>query len=279
MLVFMTKRIVLCADDYGQAPEISQGIITLLTNGRLTAASCIVNTDYWPDHAKGVAPFYTQADIGLHINLTEHQPLSERYIQAHGNQFYPVNTLLRKAFLGKLDGAAIESELYAQINRFYEYAGFWPRFVDGHQHVHQFPIIRDALISVYERCLRQQGAYVRLVNTRIRLADWLTDIKKIVIYASGTAALKRLLDKNKIPYNQSFNGIYSFSRSNQYPVLFKRFLEEAGDGGLIMCHPGMFSERSADPLAKTRYEEYQYLMGAQFLTDCRTHGVVLQRFA
>lgn len=275
----MTKRIVLCADDYGQAPEISQSIITLIINGRLSATSCLVNSPYWMEHAKLLIPFKSQVDIGLHFNLTEGNAISKRYIEIYGAKLSSLPTLLRKAFLRKLDSEAIEAECQAQIDRFTEAINFLPNFIDGHQHVHQFPVIRDVFIRVYKQRLRQQNSYVRWVNEKIKLTDLRKNFKKIVIRATGSNALKKQLEYHHIPHNQSFAGIYSFSKVGQYGKKFQRFLHEIEDGGMIMCHPGLASASTEDVIAEARYEEYQYLGDSQFLMDCYAADVTLNRFA
>ena len=38
-------------------------------------------------------------------------------------------------------------KLITQWNHFIEATGKTPDFVDGHQHVHQFPVIRDVLVE------------------------------------------------------------------------------------------------------------------------------------
>lgn len=93
----MKKRIVLCADDYGQAPAISQGILNLLDKKRLSATSCIVNSPYWEAHSQWLTQFIQQADIGLHLNLTEGKPLSAEYNQHYGTDFQPLSRLLCRA--------------------------------------------------------------------------------------------------------------------------------------------------------------------------------------
>lgn len=273
------KRIVLCADDYGQAEAISQGILSLIEKGRLSATSCMVNTQFWPSHAKRLMPFVNQVDLGLHFNLTEGKAMSEQYIALHGTELMPLRTLLGKAFLGKLNQAAIEAELHTQIDRFVSAVGFLPRFIDGHQHVHQFPIIRNALIKVYEQRLCQENVCVRLVNTKIKLKDFANGFKKIIIQATGVKALRNLLKQHKICYNQSFAGIYTFSQASHYNQLFYRFLSEIGDGGLIMCHPGLLSSSTEDNIAKARYEEYLYISSSQFLEDCKRHRIQLETFS
>src|SRR5688572_11966045 len=112
----MKKRIVLCADDYGQALAISEGIVNLLSAQRLSAVSCIVNTVSWGDHAKWLLPFHPQTDIGLHFNLTEGKALSEQYIEIHGRQFLPLSQMLWRALGRKLNKSAIEAECHAQID-------------------------------------------------------------------------------------------------------------------------------------------------------------------
>jgi len=272
------KRIVLCADDYGQAEAISQGIITLIQNGRLSATSCMVNSPLWPAHAKRLLPFQPHIDLGLHFNLTEGKALSARFVEAYGENLFSLSSLMGRSFLRKPDIAAIEAECEAQLERFIEALGCPPNFIDGHQHVHQLPVVRTALVNVYEKHLRPYKTYVRLVGEKPKLGDLMSDLKKVVIYASGTKALKRLLEQNQIPHNNSFAGIYSFSKAYQYKTLFPRFLEKVDDKGIIMCHPGLPSSESGDAIAEARYKEYQYLSGNQFLIDCHRKGVTLGRF-
>lgn len=274
----MTKRIVLCADDYGQAPTVSRGIITLIQNGRLSATSCMVNTNLWQEHAKWLLPYQGQIDVGLHINLTEGEPLSKQFLNKYGSRLFPLTTLMRRAFFRALDEKIIEAECEAQIHRFEQALGFLPRFIDGHHHVHHLPQVRSALLKVYEKHLRSQKTYVRLAQEKLNPTEFISDFKKVVIYASGTKALKALLVTHKIPHNQSFAGVYSFSKGPSYKEVFPLFLRKIDDGGLIMCHPGLSCPESEDSIAKIRYEEYRYFFSGQFLEDCIDHGVMIKRF-
>ena len=219
----MKKRIVLCADDYGQAPAISQGIIALIKAKRLSATSCMVTSLDWAEQASWLAPFQAQIDIGLHFNLTEGTALSQGYIAAHGNSFYPLPRLLCQAFLRRLDKAAIAAECHAQIDQFAKTLGFLPHFIDGHQHVHQFPVIREAFMQVYAERLSKQNTYVRWVQETASV----NPLKKMIIDATGTRALKRLLEQHQIPHNHSFAGIYSFSPSTYLCTAISTFF--AGD--------------------------------------------------
>lgn len=273
----MKKRIVLCADDYGQAPAISQGIINLIQNHRLTATSCMVNMSCWQEHAKWILPYRQQVDIGLHFNLTEGQALSQEYRQAYGPDFQPLSRLLVKAMVRRLDKRVIAAECHAQISCFEQAMGFLPQFLDGHQHSHQFPVVRDAVIQVYQERLRQQNAYIRWLNITLSLRDVFRGWKRFIIHASGTRAFKVLLDENKIPHNQSFTGIYSFSLASQYARFFPGFLSEVTDKGILMCHPGLQASGTNDVIADARFAEYQYLSSEAFVAESERANVSFTR--
>ncbi len=278
----MTKRIVLCADDYGQAPPISTGILNLVKHQRLSAVSCLVNTPWCMQHGPWLLPFQNQIDIGLHFNLTEGKALSPLFIQKYGDTFFSLSTCIRQACLHQLDSAVIAAELHAQIDQFKAAMGFLPRFLDGHQHVHQFPIIRQAVIDVCRQRFAGQTFYVRWVNEPMGI-DWIKNPKKIVIYLMGTRAFGRLLQQSHMAHNSAFAGIYPFS-GHGYDQLFPNFLRmiSTAKNGLIMCHPGLFTDavlHTVEPLARARNDEYQYLMSDQFLSDCEKQKVVIGRFA
>lgn len=274
----MKKRIVLCADDYGQAMSISRGILELVGQGRLSAVSCMVNAPQWREQAPLLRPYNDQIDIGLHFNLTEGPALSDAYIQAFGPTFSSLSQIMKRAFLRRFPQAVVEAECHAQLDSFEQAMGRLPDYVDGHQHVHQFPVIRAALIAVYRQRFPAKQAYIRLVNTAILSGAWRDAFKKAIIYATGVSALKHLLDKNGIPYNASFSGIYSFDQAQQYPQLFNDFLHSVTDKGIIMCHPGLPDTVANDPIAAARGAEFAYLNSPGFLTDCQAQAVVLSRF-
>ena len=275
------KKIILCADDYGQSQSISQAIVTLLAQKRLSATSCLTSSPLWALHAKWLFPFKNQADIGLHFNLTEGKPLSAKLAQAH--DFMPLSKLIGLAHLRMLNSAAIEAELNAQLDQFEGAMGQLPHFIDGHQHVHQLPVIRSVLMKVYEKRLRTHQSYIRCVyhpKSFLRFGRNRYYLKMLILQLlSGAARFKKMLLKQRIPHNSSFAGVYQFDDSMHYSAIFPRFLREISDGGIIMCHPGLESGKadSDDPIAFSRHDEFQYLDGDQFILDCRREDVVLHK--
>lgn len=269
------KHIVLCADDYGQNFAISQAIIELCNKKRLTATSCLVTLPEWSSQAALLQPIRDQVDIGLHFNLTEGRPLSSAFIEKHGSKFLPLSKLIIQAYLPKIDKEAVAAEFEAQLDQFVAQIGRLPRFIDGHQHIHQLPVIREAIVAVWKKRLQAEQVYIRCTDTAL---PWKKSagIKRSIIQVCGAKAFKRLLLANYVPHNDSFEGIYNFS--GEYSAIFPKFLRWVQDNGIIMCHPGLSQVDSTDKIADARYQEYQYFMSDGFVQDCERYNVQLGRF-
>src|SRR5262249_219742 len=121
---------------------------------------------------------------------------------------------------------------------FKETMGSLPDFLDGHQHVHQLPQIRQILIKIYQKYFKNKQCYIRAPQSHSNWRDILLGEKKILINLLGAKALKRLLEINQIAHPLSFSGVYNFDKSQHYSHYFKQFLNEIADQGLILCHPG-----------------------------------------
>jgi chitin disaccharide deacetylase len=269
------KRIILCADDYGQNSAISQAIVELLGVKKLSATSCLVTSPGWSDMASMLTPFKNKVDVGMHFNLTSGKPLSTKL-----SSFYTLNDLIIKAHLKDLDKAAIIAEFEAQLAQFTDVFGQLPDFIDGHQHVHQFPIIRDAVIEVYEKSLRQNNTYMRCTYDRANLFRFtnVDYMKQLVIQLLGGIAFSRNLIKLKIPHNSSFAGIYDFKNSFNYSDFFPRFLDQVQDGGLIMCHPGLHAPEESDEINTARHNEYLYFCSQEAKRNLSNKQIKLVRF-
>lgn len=259
------KRIILCADDYGQNAAISQGIIHLIDAKRLSAVSCMTETSCWNQAGPLIKKYKNQVDIGLHLNLTlDKVSLKKVVLQS---QFRMLNkTKLVEAFND-------------QLQRFIDKIESLPDFIDGHQHIHQFPVIRDAVIELYQSRLKNSNCYIRAVGSNERKRDFLkkTNFKQVLINILGASSFKKQLLAYKIPHNASFSGIYPFNKSKQYAHWFDFFLSKITDNGLIMCHPGL-SGSMDDPIASARIDEYQFLSSTLYQTLCRKNNVQVVRY-
>lgn len=269
-------NIILCADDYGLSPGVGVGIRHLIDQGRLTATGCMTVSPFWPDEAGRLAPLAGKADIGLHFTLTDHQPLGAMPSLAPEGRFPPLGRLMKLAFLGELDASEIAGELERQIDRFAAEMGRVPDFIDGHHHVHQLPVVRDAVAAAFRRL---QGGYLRYCHEPLTALPGLgvAPVRAAVISVIGAGWARRCRAAG-IAGNPRFRGVRGFDEPS-YAALMPRWLARAQEGLLIMCHPGQADDalRRVEHVVEQREDELRYLSGPAFADDLRSAGVVLSR--
>ena len=272
------RPIILCADDYGIAPGVNAAIRDLLSRGRLNATSVImVAPAFNPAEALALARLRSDGRrfaIGLHLTLTApFRPSVKNFRPLRESAFLPVSATLSNAFLRRFDEAALRAEVDAQLAAFKQAFRQEPDFVDGHQHVHLFPQIRDAVIDAVaaaapQAWLRQcgwPGRWPRANDPKGMLIGWLS------------SALRTQAKTLNIRTNPAFAGTYTYDNNADFAALFPGFLRGMPEGGLVMCHPGTVDDalRSLDPLTTMREREYAYLSGAAFPRVLTDAGVTL----
>jgi predicted glycoside hydrolase/deacetylase ChbG (UPF0249 family) len=273
------RRIWLVADDYGISPAVSAAIRDLAARGRLSATSVMVTAPSFDrDEAEALAELNAagrRVAIGLHVTLTApFRPLTAGFAPLRDGAFLPLGPLMGRAFLRRLDGAALAAETAAQIAAFCAAFGRPPDYVDGHQHVQLLPIVREALLAVVKQAapnawVRQCGSaaapWRRLADPKGLLLDHLSRRFRARAQALG------------IRTNPAFAGTYNFGTGVPMPALFPRFLDRLPDGGLIMCHPGKVDGelKRLDPVTGRRAEEYAYFGGDEFAALLKAQGIIL----
>ncbi|MEA1677227.1 ChbG/HpnK family deacetylase [Nitrospirillum sp. BR 11163] len=280
----MTATIVLNADDYGLSPGVSQGILALIRQGRLSGTSCMTATPYWPDHAPWLADVADRADIGLHLTLTDQEAAGPCPALAPGGRFGGVGDLMIRSLTGQLSGASVQADLKAEIERqldlFEAHAGRPPSHVDGHQHVHLLPGVRGLVLDAVARRYPRGSVYVRDCAEPMAavLARGVDSVKALII-ASLARGLRTAAARRGIPTNRGFRGVYDFGPDRDFPALMARFLEPARDRVLIMVHPALPDEVLAglDPVVASRQVEQAYLSGEAFAQLLDRMGVRLGR--
>ncbi|MFJ1269541.1 ChbG/HpnK family deacetylase [Legionella lytica] len=261
------KSIGLCADDFGLNPGISQGILKLAQMGRLSAVSCMVNMPSFPTYAQELLALQGLVQIGLHFNLTE-----GNFLSMPERPCFSLNELLIKTHLASIKLSFIAQEFKQQLAQFIQVMGRLPDFVDGHQHVHQFPRIRHVIVDLYEEQLREHGASIRATYPTVDVKQH--RLKAKILAFTGGRALRASLVKAAIPHNAFFSGIYDFAAHTDYRCLFRSWLHSISGPTLIMCHPGEPSNEP-DVIAATRRIEMNYFSSNEFLHDCQEYGVTL----
>lgn len=274
-----SRPIVLCADDYAIAPGVSRAILALIDSGRISATSCLTISPGWPEHAAPLRPRDGRADIGLHLALTDFAPLGAMPRLAPAGRLPPLPRLIALALARRLDAGEIAGEVDRQIDRFAAEFGRPPDFIDGHQHVHQLPIVRDVVAARLKRL--PPGSYVRLCDEPASaiLRRGVAPVRALVISLLGKGLRRRVRD-HQIPANNRFAGVRAFDEQQPYRDLFLRFINDRGGPLLVMCHPGMVDTEltAVDPVTAPREDEYRYLAGDAFVADLARADVTIARF-
>jgi predicted glycoside hydrolase/deacetylase ChbG (UPF0249 family) len=274
-----SRRIWLCADDYGISSAVNAAIRDLILRGRLNATSVMVGTpSFQRSEALSLAMLNVGADrvaIGLHVTLTApFRPLSGPFRPLNEGGFLSLNDTVMSAFLRRFDVDAVAVEVATQMQAFVAAFGRPPDFVDGHQHVHLLPQIRDAVLSAVRRFA--PDAWVRQCGRALPLYKRLADRKGLFLDVLSRSFRARAAEY-RVATNAAFAGTYDFHADTPFASLFPTFLDQLPDGGVVMCHPGFvdLELKRLDPLTDLREQEYAFFVGDSFPNLLTTHGVAL----
>jgi chitin disaccharide deacetylase len=256
------KPVLLCADDFGMSAAVDAAILDLAARGRLSATSCMSTARAFGPDARQLAAL--PVATGLHLNLTE---------AAGGNGFcQPLPRLIRNCYARRIDPDLIRSEIACQLDAFESALGRAPDYVDGHQHVHQLPIVRDCLVEILLQRYPQRLPWLR--STRAGAQPGMPAairIKAAVIEVLGAHALQALARRHGFRTNARLLGVYGFAGGEQrYAALLEAWIGAAGAYDLIMCHPALATDDD-DPLNRQRRAEYAALAGAALPAALERH--------
>ncbi|MBK8175218.1 MAG: ChbG/HpnK family deacetylase [Rhodospirillales bacterium] len=272
----------LCADDYGLSPAVGAAIRHLITASRLSAVSCMMTTEYWPDEGSKLRSMADSVDVGLHVCLTEGGPMGPMPVLAAQGTFPKPTSLVIRSLFDRIDRAEIAAEIDRQIDRFIAVMKRPPDFLDGHLHVHQLPVIRAAVFDAL--CRRFPHGKPWLRNSCQSLGEMLWHPKVVAKALTITLlglGFGRLAARHGIASNRHFRGIRPFSPRPSFAQLFPCFLDRIAHGTLVMCHPGLDDGEYGDPRhpPRLRAEEFAYLSSSAFTTLMQTRNVALVRFS
>jgi len=257
--------IILCADDFGLSGGVTRAIEELARNHHLSATSAIVTYSDWPHHATRLANLRNSIAIGLHLNLTLGAPLGTMPSLAPEGILPTVRQLIRKALTRQLRVEEIQAEIARQLHQFRETVGHLPDTIDGHQHVHALPVVREALIRAVHEINWLHPPLIRAPSdtpqTIIRRHhEWL---KALVISTLALGFRKRLIAEH-LPTNDTFAGVSAFTLGIPYDRELQASFAFPGPIHISMCHPGYADDllRARDPIVERRDEERASLANA-----------------
>ncbi len=266
------RTLSVCADDFGLTPGISAAIARLARANCITAISCITNSPHWQSSAPLLDHLPEVVDVGLHINLTAGRPLSLQLAEIWP-RLPALSVLMSRAHLHLLPLAALASEVQAQVAAFSAATGGSPRYLDGHQHVHHLPGIRDIVLGTAAR-MRPAPA----IRNTGRVLGPGSGVKRWLIENTGGQALTRELTRRGLAHNPALLGAYDFQDLNYRGRMQGWLAALPAEGGLLFCHPGeVIGGDPPDAINPARARELAYLESDAFLVDRAAANVRLGR--
>lgn len=271
----MSKRVVVCGDDFGMNADIDEGMIALAGMGRLSAVSCLTLGATFTANAPRLATL--DVDVGVHLNFSE-------TLDAHAEPMPTLAALIVKAYAGLLDAAWIDAQLVRQFDAFEAAFGRAPDYVDGHQHVHQLPGIRKRVLALLGQRYGTHAPWLRQTAPGTQCGIPLkASLKARVIGALGASALGREARSSGLRTNRRLLGVYAFDGgTRRYARLLRTWLSNARDGDLLMCHPALGSDPGGEPgsaMARQRRAEFDVLANPELGEWLEVSGVSITRMA
>ena len=236
-------------------------VLALARQGVVTATSAMVLSPTWPQAGRRLAD--VEVSRGLHLDLTS--PFAEADDQTPAMSLAQI---MAAAFRRRLDRVAIRRAIGRQLARFEAVMQAPPDFVDGHQHVHQLPGIRDELVAALAE---RYGKAASAVALRLCVTRRWRGLKASIIAASGAAGLARLASRRRPSDNSDFAGVYGFSPRVDLAGLWRSWLSSlSGERPLVMCHVAVESAATKwpDGIRAARLNEAKWLASPAFRDLC-----------
>lgn len=259
------RQWVVCADDFALDHGAIEATLALIKLGRVTATSALVDSPHWKAAAPELKAVCDNADVGLHLNLTDRlEP---------GSSTWPLPSLLIQSTLRFLPRWRVHDQVERQLDSFADAFGRLPDFIDGHQHAHQLPVVREVLV---ESVLAREPK--SLPWLRICLPpDEDEDYKARVVGMLGAPALLELARLHGFPTNARLVGVYGFDlKRDAYLAKVRNWLKAGPDGAVFMCHPSTKAS-AKDPIGAARRMELGVLAGQSFADALARAGVTAVR--
>ncbi len=248
------EGVIINADDYAMDACVDAAILKLAGEGVVTATSAMVLSPAWPEAAGPLAD--APLSRGLHLDFTS----------PFAGDIFPRQTitgLTMRTHSGVLNRKLLRKEIDRQLSRFESSMKAPPDFVDGHQHCHLLPFIREALVDALADRYGMDGRRISLRNCAPR--RW-RGLKAAIIARTGAFQLEALAKERDHPMNSDFAGVYDFNEDADFEALWTEWLQGLqGPSPLVMCHVAERGDHDgSDPIRGARILEYDWLASGKF---------------
>lgn len=274
------RKLIINADDAGINNERDDDLFRLLDACAITSLSVCFNGNSYRDLINRFEKSGYDADLGIHINLTEGRPVlpAEKVSTLVNSEglMHGLGGFLKKWSANKIDYGQVGLEIEAQFKKALE-TEYKLTHVDSHHNIH---LLHGAAIPIADAAT---GAGVK----------WFRKSSAVVIGAP-------VLDSNKLKYSifnsatssgkESFfiKGMFSTSgtvqfrpKENNYNLsaLGKALLALKIDSVELVCHPytGDDGCNLPDDMINRRIREHELLLAAAGSKWFEKNGIVLTR--
>lgn len=249
----MSTPIAVVLDDVGLDARIDDAALALAGSGRISGMSCMTGQPGWANTAARLRGLPAgSVDIGLHLDLTE-RPIT---LAARPLWHWVLRTCTRQ-----LDGRALRTEIRAQLDAFEQALGRPVDHVDGHQHVHQLPVVRDALLDELAARGPRRPWLRHTAATRVPGQPWRDAAKARVIAGLGAAGLDAQARRRGHALNGRLLGVHGFDVDERgFLRRLRTWADAARPADLLMTHAACASV-PGDPLGSCRPTEFSVIAG------------------
>ena len=236
------KRMIVNADDFGLATNVTEGILDASRDGIVSSTSLMVGA---PDaeRAAQLALQEPELAVGIHLTLVDGKPVEPAgrvasLLGRNGRFFDDYRHFIRQYVAGRIRQSEVRAECVAQIKRFLD-LGLVPTHLDSHQHIHLLPGIFEVVQDLCEK--------YGIRRLRIPVGGWL-DKWRIGVGGIAMEVLsrrgRRLIRRHSrgLAYCDCFLGPQYSCRLDKQRLL--DLIDQVGEGtSELMCHPGRYSEQ------------------------------------
>jgi predicted glycoside hydrolase/deacetylase ChbG (UPF0249 family) len=260
--------VVVHADDFGETVEITRGICEAIEGGAVTSTTVMANMPGTADALTRIAALSGRASFGVHLNLCEGRPLTRgrTLVDEHGN-FHRKRALFLRAVTGRLSAPEVEAEVSAQVGLVRD-AGVRISHLDGHKHLHQLPVVAQAVARVLPRFGIQRVRLTRLGQLRHMRAPATIVRELLALPAGATFRRAQLRSPRRVV------DLQDVMRMPADPAAGALLREESGPVELF-CHPGTELADAQKPGSCERNVELQFLLSAPFRALLEAHDLRL----
>jgi hypothetical protein len=237
-------QLIINADDYGYFPCVSRGIISAAQTKAITATGILATAPQLAEQLHWLSGI--EVDIGVHLNLTSGQPLTQamRDALSRWQGLFPnAYTISGLILTGRLPLNIVRDEWHAQIETCQSQSLV---FLNSHEHIHSLPVLFPLVLEL--------AKHYRIPHVRLPQADWLRPLTGAAVVRNSLMTLMRTVNQYRIKTPVPLFLGLSQSGKLSYDGLERLFSTlKAGQCYELMCHVGYFA---ADEITDPRLLAY-----------------------